>query len=238
MLDKFDIINYMLDSEKHEGKTLFDSEDEALYAVDAVIKSIREIMKQYGERKMAIKGFGVFGAKLTIENTTYEDVINSIEQSNKRLAETIRQGMNQDMNNKLKSVFQHLITKMQVLEDCIQNSEDRNQQNQLTNELKSELNTLVQEIKVNHENDQMIENDGSTIKNEMPDMLEYERRLRNELDQWLSERSSWDHNDWLELMVMLRKKELGEFTASQEGREFIGNYLEKHRHKLKDVSMT
>lgn len=89
MLDKYEIVKYMNSPDKNDGKEVYKNEDDCLYAVDSTIQAIRGIMMSRGEKKVQFQGFGAFGAKLTIEDTTFKELMNSIEASNKRLANTL-----------------------------------------------------------------------------------------------------------------------------------------------------
>jgi hypothetical protein len=52
-----------------------------------------------------------------------------------------------------------------------------------------------------------------------------------ELNQWLTRRTYWDHNDWLSLLSVLRTQGYSEWTETQEGRTEIGQYLETNRSR-------
>lgn len=52
-----------------------------------------------------------------------------------------------------------------------------------------------------------------------------------ELNQWLTNRNYWDHNDWLSLLSVLRTQGYAAWTESQEGRTQIGQYLETNRSR-------
>ncbi|OGV70233.1 MAG: hypothetical protein A2283_05160 [Lentisphaerae bacterium RIFOXYA12_FULL_48_11] len=52
-----------------------------------------------------------------------------------------------------------------------------------------------------------------------------------ELKAWLKGRKDWNHGDWLALLETLRKKGYSAMTDTQEGREWIGYYLESNRSK-------
>ncbi|MBF0360527.1 MAG: hypothetical protein HQK49_05910 [Oligoflexia bacterium] len=52
---------------------------------------------------------------------------------------------------------------------------------------------------------------------------------RQELLNWLSGRSHWDHQDWLSLLNQLKSKGFGHLTESHEGQAKIGEFLESNR---------
>ncbi len=54
-------------------------------------------------------------------------------------------------------------------------------------------------------------------------------KLKKELDIWLSSHSSWNHQDWLDLLAQLDENNVSKLTQTQEGLEAIGLYLEQNR---------
>lgn len=54
---------------------------------------------------------------------------------------------------------------------------------------------------------------------------------KKELNTWLKDRESWNHQDWLDLLGSLRTDGFIKWTDSQEGCDAIGLYLETNRKK-------
>jgi len=52
---------------------------------------------------------------------------------------------------------------------------------------------------------------------------------KKELNTWLRGRPSWNHDDWLALLELLRAQGHTHFTDNAEGQNEIGLYLETHR---------
>ena len=52
-----------------------------------------------------------------------------------------------------------------------------------------------------------------------------------ELNNWLSNRTYWDHNDWLSLLSTLRAQGYADLTNTTEGCNTIGKYLEENRSR-------
>ena len=53
---------------------------------------------------------------------------------------------------------------------------------------------------------------------------------KKDLEKWLSQRSFWNHNDWLNLLSDLKDKGYHDLVASQEGKNQIGEFLEANRN--------
>jgi hypothetical protein len=49
---------------------------------------------------------------------------------------------------------------------------------------------------------------------------------KKELNTWLKNHMSWDHQQWLDLVKSLDAQGFEEWTANQEGLDAIGLYLE------------
>lgn len=49
------------------------------------------------------------------------------------------------------------------------------------------------------------------------------------LDAWLKGRRHWNHQDWLDLLQLLKTKHGVTFIGEAEGQRMIGEYLETHR---------
>jgi hypothetical protein len=52
-----------------------------------------------------------------------------------------------------------------------------------------------------------------------------------ELQAWLKGRTAWNHEDWLNLLKILRQKGFGKWTDNEEGRTKLGQFLEAERKK-------
>lgn len=55
--------------------------------------------------------------------------------------------------------------------------------------------------------------------------------LKAELDSWLSNRTLWNHDDWLALLGGLRSKGYSDLIDTQKGQDAIGLYLETNRRR-------
>ena len=49
------------------------------------------------------------------------------------------------------------------------------------------------------------------------------------LNSWLKKNMTWDHEDWLRLLELLKNKGHGDLIKTKQGKEQIGIYLEKNR---------
>lgn len=52
---------------------------------------------------------------------------------------------------------------------------------------------------------------------------------KSELQQWLKGRTSWTHNEWMDLLATLQKRGYRQITESEFGRAAIGSFLEENR---------